>query len=140
MFHTLLGQMALDVVWTSTLEGTTVRQSLCDDFISAMQSATDLDLTQFSRWYSQSGTPVISVAHSTDVGDDGTLKHSFTLSQHTPVTSDQKEKLPLYIPINIEIIDDEGNSYTDNESLIKNGMVILKDDAMRFTVEAKLLA
>ena len=55
----------------------------CDDFISAMQSAADLDLTQFARWYSQSGTPVISVEHSTEDDDDGIVKHTFTVAAHT---------------------------------------------------------
>ncbi|MED5325138.1 MAG: aminopeptidase N [Pseudomonadota bacterium] len=137
MFHTLLGPDGFRRGMDEYFRRHDGQAVTCDDFISAMQSATDLDLTQFTRWYSQSGTPVISVAHSTEVDDDGIVKHSFTLSQHTPATSDQKEKLPLYIPVNIEIIDDEGKSYTDNESLIQNGMVILKDDAMRFTVEAK---
>lgn len=33
----------------------------CDDFIDAMQSVTDRDLSEFRGWYSQSGTPRIEV-------------------------------------------------------------------------------
>ena len=34
----------------------------CDDFVQAMQDASGLDLTQFKRWYSQAGTPVVRLA------------------------------------------------------------------------------
>src|SRR5207249_7191852 len=32
----------------------------CDDFVQAMQDASDIDLMQFRRWYSQAGTPVVN--------------------------------------------------------------------------------
>ena len=32
----------------------------CDDFLAAMADANGADLTQFSRWYSQAGTPQAS--------------------------------------------------------------------------------
>ena len=137
MFHTLLGADGFRRGMDEYFRRHDGQAVTCDDFISAMQSATDLDLTQFARWYSQSGTPVISVEHSTEDAENGAVKHTFTLSQHTPATSDQSEKLPLYIPVNIEIIDEKGHTYTDNESVIQNGMVILKDASMRFTVNAE---
>ena len=33
----------------------------CDDFVAAMADASGIDLEQFKRWYSQAGTPVLSV-------------------------------------------------------------------------------
>ena len=32
----------------------------CDDFVQAMQDASGVELTQFRRWYSQAGTPVVA--------------------------------------------------------------------------------
>ncbi len=32
------------------------------DFVSAMGRASGFDLTQFRRWYSQSGTPELSIS------------------------------------------------------------------------------
>ncbi|MBJ2128403.1 aminopeptidase N [Alteromonas sp. IB21] len=136
MFHTLLGPEGFRRGMDEYFRRHDGQAVTCDDFISAMQSATDLDLTQFSRWYSQSGTPTITVDHSTEPAGNDTYKHTFTLSQHTPATSDQSEKHPLYIPVNIEILDKLGNTYTDNESLIHDGMVILKEASLRFTVSA----
>ena len=137
MFHTLLGPDGFRRGMDEYFKRHDGQAVTCDDFISAMQSATDLDLTQFARWYSQSGTPVISVEHKIQNDDNDDVIHTFTLSQHTPATSDQSEKESLYIPVNIEIIDDEGNTYTDNESMIQNGMVILNAPSMSFTVNAE---
>ncbi|WP_394220268.1 aminopeptidase N [Alteromonas gracilis] len=136
MFHTLLGPQGFRRGMDEYFKRHDGQAVTCDDFISAMQSATDLDLTQFARWYSQSGTPVIKVNHSTKTSESGEVLNVFTLSQHTPATSDQSEKQPLYIPVNIEIIDDKGNVYSDNESVINDGMVILKETSVSFTVSA----
>lgn len=38
----------------------------CDDFVQAMEDASNVDLTLFRRWYSQSGTPVLTVRDSYD--------------------------------------------------------------------------
>jgi len=32
-----------------------------DDFVQAMQDASRVDLTQFKRWYEQSGTPRLEI-------------------------------------------------------------------------------
>ena len=37
-----------------------------DDFVQAMQDASAFDLTQFKRWYDQSGTPRLDVADRYD--------------------------------------------------------------------------
>ncbi len=41
----------------------------CDDFIQAMQDASGVDLDQFRRWYSQAGTPVVTVRGAYDAAD-----------------------------------------------------------------------
>ena len=33
----------------------------CDDFLAALADANDLDLSMFSLWYSQAGTPELTV-------------------------------------------------------------------------------
>ena len=96
-----------------------------------MQSATELDLTQFSRWYSQSGTPQVSLAHNVIKHDTGYV-HTFTVTQNTPSTADQNEKLPLYIPVGFEVIDEDGNRYRDDSGIIQNDLLIL--DAPEITI------
>ncbi|BFT30329.1 aminopeptidase N [Alteromonas sp. D210916BOD_24] len=133
MLHTLLGPDGFRKGMDEYFRRHDGQAVTCDDFVSAMQSATELDLTQFSLWYSQSGTPLLTVAHQ--VNQTGT--HTFTLTQQTKPTADQQNKSPLYLPINIEIIDEEGEVYTDNEGVIDNGMVVLDRPSLSFTVNAK---
>ena len=132
MFHTLLGPGGFRKGMDEYFKRHDGQAVTCDDFVSAMQSATSLDLSQFARWYSQSGTPIISVKQSKL--DDG--KHSITLSQHTPATSEQSEKHPLYMPIKMEVMDEDGVQYTDNEAIINDGMVILDKESVSFTIDA----
>ncbi|WP_414827485.1 aminopeptidase N [Alteromonas sp. H39] len=133
MFHTLLGADGFRKGMDEYFRRHDGQAVTCDDFVDAMQFATDRDLTQFSRWYSQSGTPVLSI-HSDF--DKNTHTHTFTLSQHTPPTADQKDKSPLVIPVGIEILDSEGNHYTDEEGIIQNNMLVLERESIQFTVKS----
>lgn len=131
MFHTLLGPEKFRQGMDEYFRRHDGQAVTCDDFIAAMQSATDTDLSHFALWYSQSGTPHLHLAHNFDKQKS---VHSFTLSQVTKPTADQKEKAPLYIPVAIEIIDESGKQYQDEQGLIKNGLLILDKPEITFTV------
>src|SRR5699024_1210434 len=77
----------------------------CDDFDQAMGDASNVDLSHFRRWYSQTGTPVGTVK---DDYNPETEQYTLTISQRTPATPDQAEKQPLHIPFAIELYDNEG--------------------------------
>ena len=53
----------------------------CDDFVAAMSDASGCDLTQFSRWYSQSGTPEVRASGHYDAAN---RCYHLTLSQKLP--------------------------------------------------------
>lgn len=76
-----------------------------DDFVAAMQDASGIDLTQFKRWYTQAGTPEVTVFEEYDAA---TKVYTLKLAQYTPDTPDQINKLPLYIPISIGLLDSAG--------------------------------
>jgi aminopeptidase N len=78
-----------------------------DDFVKAIEDANDVDLSQFKRWYSQAGTPVVTVKTHYDQAQ---LQFSLTLSQHCPATPDQTEKLPFHIPIAVGLLDKDGQA------------------------------
>ena len=59
MQHTLLGPAAFRRGMDLYFERHDGQAVTCDDFVQAMQDASGLDLTQFKRWYSQAGTPVV---------------------------------------------------------------------------------
>ena len=59
----------------------------CDNFVSAMEAANGIDLQQFRRWYSQSGTPELHISGS---HDPEAKTYSLTVRQSCPDTAGQK--------------------------------------------------
>jgi len=59
----------------------------CDNFVSAMEDANQVDLQQFRRWYGQSGTPELHVSSSHDAE---AKTYSLTVHQSCPNTVGQK--------------------------------------------------
>jgi len=82
----------------------------CDDFITAMQEASGVDLEQMRLWWSQAGTPRVTVERTYHPD-----KRVFTLTftQTCPSTPDMSEskraKKPFHIPIAIGLLDQSGN-------------------------------
>ncbi|MEW5287838.1 aminopeptidase N [Erwinia papayae] len=105
MMHTLLGEESFQKGMQLYFERHDGSAATCDDFVQAMEDASDVDLTQFRRWYSQSGTPVITVR---DDYNPELKQYSLHVTQSTPPTADQKDKQPLHIPLDIELYDNEG--------------------------------
>ncbi len=78
-----------------------------DDFVKAMEDANNVDLSQFKRWYSQAGTPVLTIETQYDE-----VLNTYTLivNQHCPATPGQTEKLPLYIPLAVGLLNRNGQA------------------------------
>eukprot|EP00850_Spirogloea_muscicola_P016868 SM000140S00617 [mRNA] locus=s140:328743:335330:+ [translate_table: standard] len=78
----------------------------CDDFLAAMRDANIADLSIFSRWYSQAGTPSLSVATSYD-----SEAHTFTLhcKQEVPATPGQNEKQHMLLPLAVGLVGPDGS-------------------------------
>lgn len=83
----------------------------CDDWLLAMSEANQVDLTQFSRWYSQAGTPRVVIETHYDPAA-GTYRVKAT--QSTPATPGQSLKRPVVIPITIGLLDSHGNDMALN--------------------------
>jgi len=109
MIHQLLGEAAFQrgmALYFDTFDGMAVT---VEDFLSVMARAGGMDLTQFKRWYTQSGTPQVTVTRSYDAG---TRTLSVFFSQHTPPDRNKAEKQPLHIPVRMGLIDPDGNDIT----------------------------
>jgi aminopeptidase N len=74
-----------------------------EDWLQVFEDATGRDLSQFAKWYSQAGTPRVTV---TDDFANGT--YSLHLSQQTPATPGQDQKVPLLLPIAVGLLDQDG--------------------------------
>ncbi|MBL4647942.1 MAG: aminopeptidase N, partial [Gammaproteobacteria bacterium] len=106
MLHTLLGaekfRQATDVYFSRFDSNT----ATTDDFVDVMQEVSGLDLSQFTLWYSQAGTPVLQV---TDEYNSKSKTYTLTITQHTPATPGQNEKHPLHIPLKLALLDQSGH-------------------------------
>ncbi|MDD5274276.1 MAG: DUF3458 domain-containing protein, partial [Methylovulum sp.] len=65
-----------------------------------------VDLRQFRRWYSQAGTPVLTVSHAYNAS---TQTLTLTLGQQCPPTPGQAVKEPLHIPVKVGLIYPDGS-------------------------------
>ena len=78
-----------------------------DDFVQAIEDANGVDLSQFKLWYSQAGTPELSInAHY----DQYTRQYKLMISQSCPATPDQTDKAPFYIPLAMGLLDQQGRA------------------------------
>lgn len=72
----------------------------CEDFTKAMEDATNVDLTQFRRWYSQEGTPTLNVKGTFDAA-----AKTYTLTFTQQIKDGQK---PFHIPVKMGLIGANG--------------------------------
>ena len=83
-----------------------------EDWLAVFQDATGRDLTQFKRWYSQSGTPHLTV---TEEWDDARFTLHF--EQHTPPTPGQDQKEPQVLPIAVGLLGPNGDEVMETRVL-----------------------
>jgi aminopeptidase N len=105
MIRTLLGEEGFRKGSDLYFERHDGQAVTCDDFIKAMEDANGADLTQFKRWYSQAGTPRLAVSEAFDAV---ARTYSLTFRQSCPATPDKVEKLPFVIPVEIALLDTNG--------------------------------
>ena len=106
MLHTLLGQerfkQGIDLYF-ERFDGMAVT---CDDFVNAMADAGGVDLSQFKRWYSQAGTPLLKVKQQYCQQENQQAgKLTLTLEQVHQPSANQENKDNLHIPVKIDLID-----------------------------------
>ena len=114
MYHTLLGDASYKKsmqLYFDTFDGKAVR---VDDFFWAMEQNFEGDLSQFKRWYSQSGTPSL---HVNEQYEDGQL--TLTCKQNIPLTVDGKEQQPFMFPFKVALFNQEGTLLEERTLIIK---------------------
>ena len=77
-----------------------------EDFVEAMADVSGRDLSQFMRWYTQSGTP--ELACSLDY-DAHAKTARLSVSQVVPSTPGQTKKEPMLIPLKVGLIGSNGD-------------------------------
>jgi aminopeptidase N, Escherichia coli type len=107
-----------------------------DDFVHCMEEVSGIDLTQFRRWYTQAGTPQLTVTREYDAKN---REYLLTVSQYTPPTPRQPVKEPFYIPLTVGLLDSKGKELplqlggSDSVSTSKVLVVTEPTQTFRFT-------
>ena len=125
MLHTLLGEELFRKgtdLYFARHDGQAVTT---DDFVQALADASERDLTQFKRWYSQSGTPQVDVK---DHWDDAYGTYTLEVSQRCPTTpgKPELEKQPFHMPIAYGLLAANGKE-------MRKGVLELTDAQQVFT-------
>jgi aminopeptidase N len=107
MLHTLLGDDTFregSDLYFSRHDGQAVT---IDEFVDAMATVSGRDLSQFTRWYTQAGTPILQVS---DHYDEAAETYSLTMRQELPNTPESKgiDKKPLHMPIAMGLVGEAG--------------------------------
>ncbi|MCW9014271.1 MAG: aminopeptidase N [Gammaproteobacteria bacterium] len=101
MIHTLLGahdfRKGMDLYF-SRHDG---EAATTEDFVKAMEDASDVKLQQFRLWYHQAGTPELQVS-----GEHSPDDSTYTLS----VKQQSSNNKPFHIPLSFGLIDEAGNN------------------------------
>ena len=79
-----------------------------EDWLKVFEDTTGRDLTQFKRWYSQAGTPQVTVSDRWEPAPQGGT-YSLTLTQTNPPTPGQPTKDPKVIPIAVGLLNPNGD-------------------------------
>jgi aminopeptidase N len=105
MLHTLLGPEGFRRGTDRYFQHFDGQAVTTDDFVAALEEANDRDFSQFRRWYSQAGTPVLKVGRRYD---PQAQTYTLTVAQSCPSTPGQPEKAPFHIPLKMALLDREG--------------------------------
>ena len=107
MLHTILGAEGFRKgcdLYFARHDGQAVT---CEDFVNAMEAANDVNFSQFRLWYSQAGTPVLTVSPRYEA--ESRQLH-LSISQSCPPTPNQPVKAPLHIPVKLGLLLADGSA------------------------------
>lgn len=110
-------------LYFSRYDGQAVRT---EEFLSAMSDVSGKDLTQFSRWYHQAGTPVLRVKTNYDAAKE---TFEVTIKQSCPPTPGELDKLSFHMPFSMGLIGAECKELDlqlQGESALTKGTKVLE--------------
>ncbi|MBA3910272.1 MAG: aminopeptidase N [Rhodobacter sp.] len=104
MLKTLVGDQAYTRALNLYFDRHDGDAATIEDWLKVFEDATGRDLAQFKLWYSEAGTPHLKVQED---WADGI--YSLTFTQENPATPGQPEKHPKVIPINVGLLNPNGD-------------------------------
>ncbi len=114
MIHTLIGKESFRRGMDLYFQRHDGQAVTCEDFVSAMQDASGLDLGQFQRWYNQAGTPKLTVRGQYEASQ---RRYVLTVEQRYPATPYEERmktegllqpRGPYHLPLVVGLLDASG--------------------------------
>jgi len=105
MIHTLVGEAGFRRGMDLYFKRHDGHAVTCDDFRLAMADANERDLKQFERWYSQAGTPTLSVSGSYDLG---AASYTLTVRQQCAPGNGGEANQPYHLPLAMALLSKQG--------------------------------
>ena len=132
MVHTLVGQEIFRVGMDLYFARHDGEAATVEQFIQCFADASGRDLTQFMRWYSQAGTPEVTVSGKFDAA-----RRTYILEckQAVPPTPGQPVKEPMVIPLSLGLVGRNGHDLPLKLSTgepMERDVVVLNKPAARF--------
>lgn len=112
MPHTLLGAETFRKGSDLYFERHDGQAVTTDDFVQAMADVSGRDMSRFKLWYSQSGTPQVSVTGEYDAQNQ---RYTLHMHQSCPATPDMATKQPFLIPVAVGLLDSQGQDIPLND-------------------------
>ncbi|MCD8339607.1 MAG: aminopeptidase N [Burkholderiales bacterium] len=105
MYQTLFGEEGFKKGLQEYIRRHDGSAATCDDFLNAMADANNADLSQFALWYSQAGTPRVSIKTEWNEQRNELTVRARQVLRTFP---GQPKPKPMLIPLAIGILDDKG--------------------------------
>jgi len=106
MLATLLGENGFRKGMDLYFERHDGEATTIEAFIKVFEDANGTDLSQFALWYTQAGTPQVTVS---DEYDAASQTYRLTLTQKTGPTPNQPDKTPFVIPVRFGLLGPNGS-------------------------------
>ena len=133
MLHTLLGPQTFRRGMDLYFERHDGQAVTCDDFVAAMEAAWGRSLDQFKRWYSQAGTPELTVRADYDQTAQQLV---LEVEQTCPPTREAAAKEPFTMPLAVGLLDEAGKPLAIGDGADPTTRVlILSERRQRFVLE-----
>ncbi len=109
MYHTLLGEDGFQSGMQLYFQRHDGKAVSCNDFKAAMADANGINLDQFELWYSQNGTPGVTVQENYDAAN---RKHAITMTQHAPQNfNGDSDWQAMHIPVKLSLYQKNGEAF-----------------------------
>ena len=119
MLHRLVGPDAYAKALDLYFERHDGQACTIEDWLQVFEDTTGRDLAQFKRWYSQAGTPTLSVKETWDAGT-----YVLTFTQNLTPSATTPDPQPQVIPILTGLLNASGKEILPSQVLDRSHAVL----------------